>query len=265
MDDWQSMRHVTTEENKLRLMYCVQLLGYVTDDQLWLFAAQLDLMDYFSFRLLLDELIRSDALRASDALNGALLITEAGSRMLHTLLGTVPNSDRDRIRDRADSFRKQLEERRAFDGMHELPRGDLHSARITLSEAGEKLMLMRVLSPDSALTSAAVNRVRELAPALLQRMYLLPFEALPCDGAQAVSADAALDKCRESGMPLLAVDANGRFAGAAVLTGEELQCEVLLYLPAAEAAFGWADYAQRHGRELCADIAALLTNGEAAV
>ena len=49
-------RRVSDAENKLRLLLCLRALGMATSDQLWPFVAELELMEYLPYCLLLDEL-----------------------------------------------------------------------------------------------------------------------------------------------------------------------------------------------------------------
>ena len=59
-------RRVSDAENKLRLLLCLRALGMATSDQLWPFVAELELMEYLPYCLLLDELNRSGRLRPGE-------------------------------------------------------------------------------------------------------------------------------------------------------------------------------------------------------
>ena len=53
---FSTRRKISDTENKLRLLYCLNALGMATQEELWPFAAQLDLMDYVPLCVYLDEL-----------------------------------------------------------------------------------------------------------------------------------------------------------------------------------------------------------------
>ena len=42
-------RKISDTENKLRVLCCLDALGMATQDQLWPFVAQLELMEYLPF------------------------------------------------------------------------------------------------------------------------------------------------------------------------------------------------------------------------
>ena len=66
-------RRVSDAENKLRLLLCLRALGMATSDQLWPFVAELELMEYLPYCLLLDELKKDgEVAQGRCALEGVL-------------------------------------------------------------------------------------------------------------------------------------------------------------------------------------------------
>ena len=72
-------RRVSDAENKLRLLLCLRALGMATSDQLWPFVAELELMEYLPYCLLLDELKKDgEVAQGRCALEGVLYLTPKG-------------------------------------------------------------------------------------------------------------------------------------------------------------------------------------------
>lgn len=74
-------RRVSDAENKLRLLLCLRALGMATSDQLWPFVAELELMEYLPYCLLLDELKKDgEVAQGRCALEGVLYLTPKGRK-----------------------------------------------------------------------------------------------------------------------------------------------------------------------------------------
>ena len=101
-------RRVSDAENKLRLLLCLRALGMATSDQLWPFVAELELMEYLPFCLLLDELKKDgEVAQGRCALEGVLFLTPKARRPFR-FCGTSL-----RIRTAGASARRRLPMRRA--------------------------------------------------------------------------------------------------------------------------------------------------------
>ena len=93
-------RRVSDAENKLRLLLCLRALGMATSDQLWPFVAELELMEYLPYCLLLDELKKDgEVAQGRCALEGVLYLTPKGEKTLSLLRDKLTHTDCRRIRE----------------------------------------------------------------------------------------------------------------------------------------------------------------------
>lgn len=106
-------RRVSDAENKLRLLLCLRVLGMATSDQLWPFVAELELMEYLPYCLLLDELKKDgEVAQGRCALEGVLYLTPKGEKTLSLLRDKLTHTDCRRIREAAPAYAAGLNERR---------------------------------------------------------------------------------------------------------------------------------------------------------
>lgn len=106
-------RRVSDAENKLRLLLCLRTLGMATSDQLWPFVAELELMEYLPYCLLLDELKKDgEVAQGRCALEGVLYLTPRGEKTLSLLRDKLTHTDCRRIREAAPAYAAGLNERR---------------------------------------------------------------------------------------------------------------------------------------------------------
>jgi len=240
-------RKISDTENKLRVLYCLDALGMATLDQLWPFVAQLELMEYIPLCLFVDELRADGAVaEAGHALKGALYLTAQGQKQLSLFAGKLVHADKERIRRAAPEYVAHMSARRQAQAVYEGEADGLFRAACTLREDDVPTLLMRVESPDSALADRAVKGFRACVPHLMSLLYTLPFE--PCANAApgALPMEDALQTA-QPGQPTLC-DFGGR-ACAAVVRAEHgaTRYTVLLLLPDACLAWGWALAAEKHG------------------
>lgn len=106
-------RRVSDAENKLRLLLCLRMLGMASSEQLWPFVAQLELMEYLPYCLLLDELKKAGVVaQGRYALEGMLYLTPEGEKTLALLGDKLIPTDCERIRQAAPAYAARLSERR---------------------------------------------------------------------------------------------------------------------------------------------------------
>ena len=95
-------RNISDTEYKLRILCCLDALGMATQEQLWPFVAQMELMEYIPFCMFLDELKTAGAVAsARHGLEGTLYLTPDGKEQLRLFLRRMPHTDQERIRQAA--------------------------------------------------------------------------------------------------------------------------------------------------------------------
>lgn len=239
-------RKVSDTENKLRVLYCLDALGMATLDQLWPFVAQLELMEYIPMCLFVDELRADGAVaEASHALEGALYLTAQGQKQLKLFDGKLVHADKERIRKAAPEYVAHMNARRQAQAVYEGEADGLFRAACTLREDDVPTLLMRVESPDSALVDRAVKGFRTCVPHLMSLLYTLPFGPLADGIPAALPMEEAL-LAAQPGKPALC-DFGGRACAAVVRTAHgHTRYTILLLLPDANLAWGWAQAAEQN-------------------
>ena len=257
-------RRVSDAENKLRLLLCLRALGMATSEQLWPFVAELELMEYLPFCLLLDELQKDgEVARGRCALEGVLFLTPKGEKTLSLLRDKLTHTDCRRIREAAPAYAAGLNERRQAAAAYRRAEPGRYRARGTVREGDVPALVLDVNTPDEALARAAVRGFRSCAPRLLTLMYTLPFEdggrPLPVAGSQ----EEALRAAAEGRLALLAYGGREHAADVSLREGENAYA-VLLLLPTREAAQGWAEAACGSAEALARQVTELVTGKEGA-
>ena len=257
-------RRVSDAENKLRLLLCLRALGMATSEQLWPFVAELELMEYLPFCLLLDELQKDgEVARGRCALEGVLFLTPKGEKTLSLLRDKLTHTDCRRIREAAPAYAAGLNERRQAAAAYRRAEPGRYRARGTVREGDVPALVLDVNTPDEALARAAVRGFRSCAPRLLTLMYTLPFEdggrPLPVAGSQ----EEALRAAAEGRLALLAYGGREHAAAVSLREGENAYA-VLLLLPTREAAQGWAEAACGSAEALARQVTELVTGKEGA-
>ena len=254
-------RRISDTENKLRVLFCLDAIGMATQEQLWPFVAQLELMDYVPFCMFVDELLHDGALAVgSHGHESVLYVTQAGREQLALFEGKVVHADQERIRRFAPAYAAQLSARRQISAAYERTEGGWYRAACAVREDDVPILLLRVAARERRLADAAVNGFRSCAPQLLTLLYTVPCapasEALPA----ALEQEEAL-KAASCGETALCAFGGRRHAAVVCLSDGENRYTLLLLLPDAAMAWGWAQAAQAAGERLACKITAVLASG----
>ena len=254
-------RRISDTENKLRVLLCLDAIGMATQEQLWPFVAQLELMDYVPFCMFVDELLHDGALAAgSHGLENVLYVTQAGKEHLALFEGKVVHADQERIRRFAPAYAAQLSARRQISAAYERTEGGWYRAACAVREDDVPMLLLRAATQDRRLADAAVNDFRRFAPQLLTLLYTVPCEASAQNIPAALEQEEALKEAA-SGRIALCAFGGRRHAAAVSLSDGENRYTLLLLLPDAAMAWGWAQAAQEAGERLARKITAVLSSG----
>ena len=255
-------RRVSDAENKLRLLLCLRALGMATSDQLWPFVAELELMEYLPFCLLLDELKKDgEVAQGRCALEGVLFLTPKGEKTLSLLRDKLTHTDCRRIREAAPAYAAGLNERRQAAAAYRRAEPGLSRAVGTVREGDVPALVLDVRTPEEALARAVVRGFRTCAPRLMTLLYTLPFE----EGGDSLpvleSEEEALQAAGEGRPALLAYGGREHAAAVSLHDGKNVYA-VLLRLPTREAAQGWAAAARGAAETLAGRITTLLSEEE---
>lgn len=165
-------RKVSDEENKLRLLCCINALGAVTPAQLWPFVASLELMEYLSMQLLLHELLEGgDLEEGALALAQQLFLTQQGREALGLFGARIMDSDRRRIRAAAAPYRARLRHRAQVRAVYESAQAGEYRVLLSLREGELPLFSLRLSTPCRDIAARALGRFEEKASLLLAYVY----------------------------------------------------------------------------------------------
>lgn len=268
MPDSFFRKRVSDMEYRLRLLCCIEEMEPISPDHLWPFVAQLELMDYVSMCLYLDELHQSGALaKGEHALAGQLYLTGEGRRQLEMFRNRMPMSERERIRSEAPAYQQALKERQYLRVMWEPVGEGRHSLFCTVQENETPTLLMRLVTGDRRLADTVAASFREQASRLLLMLYTRglmlsveqseslhsPAPALPCQP----TGEAALAAATPEQAYLCAYGLKEQLA-AICLGGEETRLRLGLLLPGQTEAVQWA-HAAMNDPDLYDDVLLLLT------
>ncbi|MBP3645842.1 MAG: DUF4364 family protein [Clostridia bacterium] len=250
-------RNISDTEYKLRILCCLDALGMATQEQLWPFAAQLELMEYIPFCMFLDELKTAGAVAsASHGLEGTLYLTAEGKEQLRLFLRRMPHTDQERIRAAAPEYAARLSERRHARTVYErAPKGE-YRASCSMSDGDVPTLFLRITSEDQTLVQKAVKDFQRYVGQLFVLLYSLPFEPaqqLPA----AMDQDAAL-KAAAPGSPVLCDFGGREHAGVIRICDKDACFTLMLLLPDDTLAWGWARMADELGAALAGQIVSLL-------
>ncbi len=253
-------RKVSDTENKLRVLYSLDALGAATQEQLWPFVAQLELMEYIPFCMFVDELKMGGAIASGrNALEGMLYLTAEGAEQLRLFSSRIPYTDRERIRQAASEYAAKLSQRRTARTAYELaPEGE-YRACCAMYDGDVPTVFVRIQSKNSELVQSAVKRFEEYAPRLFVMLYTLSFE--PCAAPEALGEGEAL--CAAApGRPALCAFGGREHAGAVSVCHDGNGYTLMLLMPDADSAWGWARMADGMGEALARRITAILDGGK---
>lgn len=255
-------RKISDTENKLRVLYCLDRLGMATQEQLWPFVAQLELMEYIPFCMFVDEL-RSDGSIASGthAMEGCLFLTASGRQQLELFSGKMAHADKERINCEAPAYARSLSDRRQVRAAYELSQGGAYRAMGTVCEGDVPTLLLRAYSEDGALIEQFVRRFPSAAAQVLAQMYLLPLAATEVPAPEVLTQEEALDTASIS-QPALCAYGGREHAAVVRLEGRPLRYTLLLLLPSAEMAWGWAQSAMQAQERLSQTLTRLLAGDQ---
>lgn len=247
-------RKVSDPENKLRVLYCLDKLGMATQEQLWPFVAQLELMEYIPFCMFVDELLSDGAIASgTHAMEGSLYLTAAGRQQLALFSGKMVHADKEHITREAPAYAQSLSESRQVRAAYELAQGGEYRAMATVCEGDVPTMLLRVRSRSGQLIERFVKQFPSVAAQMLARLYLLPLSDAGAPMPQVLTQDQAL----EAAAPALCAYGGREHAAVVQIGDSSLQYTLLLLLPSAEMAWGWAQSAQAAGETLAAGLTEL--------
>lgn len=271
MPDSFSRKRVSDMEYRLRLLCCLEEMEPIAPDHLWPFVAQLELMDYVSMCLYLDELRQSGALAEGEhALAGQLYLTGEGHKQLNMFRSRMPMSERERIRREAPAYQQALKERQYLRVMWE-PSGDgFHGLLCTVQENETPTLLLRIRTADRAIADSIAAHFRQQASRLLLMLYTRglmlspeqtrtmtePAPSLPSQP----TAEAALSAATPEQAYICPFGLREQLA-AICLGGGATRLRLGLMLPGQQEACQWARAAM-NDPDLLDDVLTLLTTGE---
>ena len=268
MPDFFFRKRVSDMEYRLRLLCCIEQMEPIAPDHLWPFVAQLELMDYVSMCLYLDELHKSGALAEGEhALEGQLYLTAEGRRQLEMFRTRMPMSERERIRQEAPAYQQALKERQYLRVMWEPVGEGRHGLLCTVQENETPTLLMRLVTTDRRLAEDVAARFRQQASRLLLMLYTRglmlsleqsqnmhsPAPSLPCQP----TGEAALAAATQEQAYLCPYGLKEQLA-AICLGGGETRLRLALLLPGQNEARQWA-HAAMNDPDLYDDVLTLLT------
>lgn len=263
-----SERRVSDAENRLRLLYCIEALGLVTQEQLWPFVARLELMTYVDMCLYLDDLIRDGSLvKGRQAAKGALCLTDGGLQALSLFKKRMPAADRAQIDQAAPAYASALAEKRQVKAVYELAAQGRSRAACSITEGDLPTLLIKLDTSREALAAAAVQRFAQRAPKLLTLLYTLPQSRQSVEIAKDTPLGDGLDAGRllsavAPDKPLLHAFSSREVAAAFLAANAETELRLLLMLPSRAMAQSWLNDAFPQRDALLKALCALLTEDD---
>ena len=256
-------RKISDAENKLRVLYCLDALGMATQEQLWPFIAQLELMEYIPFCLFVDELKSDGAVAAgTHALEGMLYLTAAGRQQLSLFDSRLLSAEKERILAVAPAYRGQLHTRRQMRAAYEASMDGVYRASLTVREGDVPTLFLRISTARQALVEKAVKGFQSIVPALLNQLYTLPFEPTQGDIPAPIPQEAAIS-CTSPAHPQLCAFGGHEHAAVVCVEEGDVSYLLMLLLPTAEQAWGWAQAADTSAHALAACITRTVEDAEA--
>jgi len=260
---FSTKRNISDAQNKLRVLFCLSALEIATQEELWPFVAQLDLMDYVPFCVFLDELKKDGAVvTGTHALKNALYLTPEGQQQLSLFLDKLPSPDRSRILEAAPIYLEKLRARKQVRAAYAPPAGGGYGAVLTMREGDVPTLVIRLCTDDQRLAERAVRGFESCAPLVLNLLYTLDLKSGDLSMPASLTQEEAMAACQPAQPQLCAF--GGREHAAVVRLCDGSTCyTVLLLLPTAEMAWAWAQSADAAGCELAAALTAFFASGEA--
>ena len=255
-------RKISDTENKLRILFCLDKLGMATQEQLWPFVAQLELMEYIPFCMFVDELLSDGAIASGvHAMEGSLFLTTVGRQQLDLFSGKMVHADKERITREAPEYAQHLSQRRLVRAAYELSQEGEFRAFGTVCEGDVPTMLLHVRSRDEKLIERFVNTFPAVAGQVLAQLYLLPLAAAGAPVPEVLTQEAAL-KTATASRPALCAYGGLEHAAVVLIGADDIQYTLLLLLPSAEMAWAWAQTAQADAEAQARKLTALLNGAK---
>lgn len=256
-------RKISDTENKLRVLMSLQALQMASRDQLWPFLARLDLMEYMTMCVIVDELCAQGALKhGGQALRGQLYLTDLGREYLVFFGSRIPGGDRARIVEAAPAYRRALGLKRRLCAVYELSPPGEYRVLCTFREGDMPTLVTRVITSERAVAHAAADCFEEAVPLMLRALYSVP----PAEAGRARAPYQDLNEAMEGALAGAgALCAYGRREHGAVarLRGARATFVTALLMPSAQSAGRWLDAAQAQGAELADRLTAILMEAAA--
>lgn len=243
-------RRISELEYSLRVLWCVDALRMATLDQLWPFMARLDLIEYMPLCERVDELLKSGALALGEhAMERMLYLTDQGREYLRLFEQRMPATDRERVRELAPAYQKQMTISRQLNTAYELAKPGEYRVLCTFREGDVPTLILRVVTRDRGLARHAARGFEDAAGALLVALYGVP----PCKSAPQypvyTDQQQALDAAAP-GKPALCAYGKHEHLSVVWLGCDSADYEAALLTPSADAARAWACAALKAGEVL---------------
>ncbi len=161
-------------ETRLTLLYCLDRLGPVTEDQLLEFLVMGDLLNWFDLRLNLEALTDSGQTARVPHPGGELItLTEAGAYTVRSFYVRLPGSRRAFVDAEAPHWRERFRLQRVTPSSVFTAADGTSCARLQLEEQ-DRIRTEAVLRlPDGFPVHALHDRWQQAAPGFLRRLTLL--------------------------------------------------------------------------------------------
>ena len=255
MPFYSPKRKVSDAENKLRLLCCLDRLGMATQEQLWPFVAQLELMEYMPMCMFVDELISDGALACGTyAMEGALFLTAAGRQQLDLFSGKLVHTDAQRIAEAAPAYVNQLSEQRQVRAAYELAQDGEYRAYGVICESDVPTLHLQVKSRSTEAIERFVRLFPAVAAQAMAKLCLLPLAQSNLPMPQVLTQEEAL---ASDVRPALCAFGGREHAAVVSFGDERMSYTLLMLLPDAPMAWAWAQSAQERGAQLAQEMGRL--------
>lgn len=255
-------RKVSDAENKLRVLFCLDKLGMATQEQLWPFVAQLELMEYVPFCMFVSELQTDGAIAAgTHAMEGSLYLTAAGRQQLALFSSKLVHADKERITSEAPEYARRLSDRRQVRAAYELSQDGEYRAVGTVYENDVPTLLLHARSHDERSIERFVKLFSSVAAQAMAQLYLLPLMSTGMPMPPVGTQEEALQTARP-GQPALCAYGGREHAAVLCLEDERMRYKLLLLLPSADMAWGWVQAAQAGEETLSRSLTRLFSEAQ---
>lgn len=222
-------RKISETENMLGLLCCVDALGSVTATQLWVFVAQLELMDYVTMRLCLHKLLGAGELEYGEgSLDEHLLLTDRGREALQLFGDRLPKAVRARVSSAAPEFHGRMLSNQQVRAVYEMAKPSEYRLCLSVCEGDLPTIRLRMHTNSRPLAGKAIHRFSANAAMATTYLYGLAEEATQ----NTVTSHAA----GELTLPAITEHSATEYTASVILPGKKAQYEVALLLPTRKAA-----------------------------